>query len=275
MTKSVLALRDLPIWRRVNERAGFILLVSLTSLDEDLRKIMEPGASSFASRLSMLKTFKEAGCTVGVLAMPFLPGLSDDDDSIRKLYTACSDSGVDYVMPGGLTLRPGRQKDFYMKALAAVRPDLVEATLRLFCENRNSGAALSTMTRAFTKRLSIIGREFRMPWLLPHKAFATILPPHDMLRVLYRDMLELYNEKGIETTALRVSAEAYDTWLLSLRRYFRRRRNLNKNWLHERFEEAAHDGELVEVLHNSRLSKFTAAVIQDDARLNYLTLKLE
>lgn len=134
MTKSSLALRDLPLWRRVNERASFILLVSLTSIDEALREVMEPGASSFASRPDTLRRFKEAGCATGVLAMPLLPGLSDGEESIRALYAACVDVGVDFVMPGELTLRPGRQKDFYLTALKAWRPGLLEPTRTLYRE---------------------------------------------------------------------------------------------------------------------------------------------
>lgn len=171
MTKSSLALRDLRSWIRVNERFGFTLFVSLTSLDESLRATMEPGASSFAARLDMLRTFKAAGCAVGVLAMPFLPGLSDSEDSIRTLYAACADIGVDFVMPGGLTLRPGRQKDCYLSTLKALHPDLIpmvhslytperssgmpnhQGELRLICQNRSGPARLFLALSPSTKSL--------------------------------------------------------------------------------------------------------------------------
>jgi DNA repair photolyase len=274
MTKSDLALRDLEAWRRVNEKSGFILLVSLTSLDEGLREMMEPGASSFAARLQMLRRFKDSGCTTGVLAMPLLPGLSDGDASIRSLYSACAEAGVDFLMPGGLTLRPGRQKEFYLRALAAIRPDLVEATRDIYSEERASGAPCSAASRTLFERIARIRRDFSLPYLLPHRAFARILPPHDSMRVLYRDMLELYSERGIDTASLENSAKAYDAWLLGLRRAFRRRRNLPKVWLEERFEEAVRSEELGGVLDNGRLTSFSSAVLLDGARLDYTTLKL-
>ena len=136
MTKSSLALRDLPLWEKVKDRAGFILLVSISSLDESIRRVMEPGASSFQARLDMLKAFKEAGCIVGILAMPLLPGISDNEASIRRLYTACVDIGTDFVLPGGLTLRPGRQKDFFLKSLGSYRPDLLKKTEELYSEEK-------------------------------------------------------------------------------------------------------------------------------------------
>jgi DNA repair photolyase len=275
MTKSSLVLRDLPLWRRVNEGSGFVLLVSLTSLDEGLRAIMEPGASSFAARLEMIRAFKAGGCVVGVLAMPFLPGLSDGEVSIRALYTACADAGVDFVMPGGLTLRPGRQKEFYLRALASCRPDLVEPTLDLYREERASGAPFAAASRKLFDRIALVRRDFAMPYLLPHKVFARFLPQFDALRLLFRDMLELYAERGIDTAALAKSAGAYDAWLLGLRRAFRRKRSLPDTWLEERFDAAVQDGELDLILGNKRLSRFTTAVVCEGARLDYSSLKLE
>ena len=210
MTKSSLILRDIESWRRVGERSGFVLLVSLTSLDERLRETMEPGASTFASRLATIKAFKAAGCAVGVLAMPLLPGLSDGAESIAALYSACVDADADFVMPGGLTLRPGRQKEFYLRALGAHRPDLVERTRELYDEEKPSGTPRASAARALFERIAPIRREAAMPYLLPHEIFAKFLPPHDALRVLFRDMVELYAERGIDTSALKKSAHAYD-----------------------------------------------------------------
>lgn len=275
MTKSNLALRDLPFWRALNERAGFVLLVSLTSLDESLRSVMEPGASSFSERLAMLKAFKEAGCATGVLAMPFLPFLSDGESSMRDLYAACAEAKVDFVMPGGLTLRPGRQKDFYISALRAYRPDLADKILALFAEERPSGAPYAWAASLLAARFSAIQAESGIPFLLPHRIFARFLPAHDSLRLLFRDMLELYASRGVDTASLEKSASAYDEWLLGLRRAFRRKRSLPDAWIEERFAEATRDGELDRVLANRRLAAFVAKVNLEGARLNYSSLKLE
>jgi DNA repair photolyase len=275
MTKSSLATRDLPLWKRLNEHTGFVLLVSLTSLDESLRKTMEPGTSSFACRLEMIRKFKAAGCSVGVLAMPFLPGLSDGEDSIRALYEACSDAGVDFVMPGGLTLRPGRQKEFYLKALYTYRPELLGPTTELYREEHASGSPSFTASRALISRIAPIRRGLAMPFLLPHMIFSRILPPHDSIRILFRDMLELYAERNIDISALVRSTKAYDAWLISLRRIFRRKRNLPYIWLEERFNEATIDGELDTILGNKRLFRFVMTILREGACLDYLTLKLE
>jgi hypothetical protein len=275
MTKSSLALRDLASWKALNERSGFVLLVSLTSLDEELRSVMEPNTSSFGERLAMLKAFKEAGCATGVLAMPFLPFLSDGESSMRELYAACAEAKVDFVMPGGLTLRPGRQKDFYIKALSAYRPDLVEPTLKLFSEERPSGAPYAWASRALRARITPIQTETGLPFFLPHRIFARFLPAHDSLRLLFRDMIELYASRGVDTAALGRSASAYDEWLIGLRRAFRRKRSLPDTWLEERFSEVSRNGELDQILLNERLATFVAKINLEGARFNYTSLKLE
>jgi len=274
MTKSALALRDLPLWRRVNAASGFLLMVSITSLDEELRAAMEPGASGFAERLSLLKSFKESGCAVGALAMPFLPGLSDDEGSIRALYEAVSSIGVDFVMAGGVTLRPGRQKDFYLNALAAYRPDLLERTRALFSNEKESGAPWSSATKDLRARIAHVSRDFGLPWLLPHAIYSRILPAHDSLRLLLRDMLELYGARGIDTAALRASADRYDAWLVAQRRAFRRRRNEGYRVLEEALPRAEASGELEKVLDNPRLSRFVGAIVREGAVFDYRSLRL-
>jgi DNA repair photolyase len=275
MTKSNLILDDLPLWKRVNEYTGFLLLVSITSLDENVREVMEPGASSFASRLEMLRAFKAAGCATGVLAMPLLPGISDSVDSMHSLYAACAEAGADFIMPGGLTLRPGRQKDFYLNALYRYRPELLEPTRRIYLEERPSGSPYPAAAKALFERIAPIKLEFAMPYLLPHEITARMLPPYDALRILYRDMLELYSERGIDTSALLKSAKAYDEWLISLRRVFRRKKTLPDTWLEERFADAVDSGELSILLANDRLAHFTNTVINEGARLDYCTLQLK
>lgn len=274
MTKSSLALRDLPLWEKVKDRAGFILLVSISSLDESIRRVMEPGASSFQARLDMLKAFKEAGCIVGILAMPLLPGISDNEASIRRLYTACVDIGTDFVLPGGLTLRPGRQKDFFLKSLGSYRPNLLKKTEELYSEEKVSGSPRKEVSGALFARTAYISKEYAMPYLLPFEKFARILPKHDSIHLLFRDMGELYKERGIDTRPLLKSADSFDSWLIGLRRVFRRKRSLPQDWLELRFDEAMENGELDQVIGNERLAHFTKAILQKKILFDYSTLKI-
>ncbi len=275
MTKSALALRDLPLWKIHAAQAGLVLLVSLTSLDEDLRAVMEPGASSFAQRLGLLREFKAAGCATGILAMPFLPGLSDQEESIQRVYAAAKDIGVDFVMPGGLTLRPGRQKDLYLSCLGQFRPELLPGVESIYREARDSGTPTWEARKALESTITPLRRDSGLPFLLPHKVFGPILPAHDSLRLLLRDMIELYADRSIDTRMLKRSAEFYDSWLVAKRREFRRTRSLASSWLEDALPEAAKSGELRSLLDNPKLASFCETIILEGAYLDYVSLRLE
>lgn len=274
MTKSDLVLRDLDAWRRVNERSLFVLLVSITTLREDVRAAFEPGASPVPARLAAMRAFKAAGCAVGALAMPFLPGITDDEAGIRALYEELAAVGVDFVLPGGLTLRPGRQKDLFLDTLGRERPDLLEATRRIYREDRPSGRPVREAEEVLRRALATARRDVPLPFLLPHRIYSRALPRYDAFRVLLRDMVELYTDRGVDIRPLRSSADRYDAWLIGLRRVFRRKRSLPGSWLSDRFEEAVQDGELDRVLDNRRLSGFARAVLREGAILDYQTLRL-
>ena len=275
MTKSASALRDLDLWSKVNTAAGFILLVSLTSLDESVRETMEPNASTFAERLALLREFKRAGCIVGVLAMPLLPGISDGEESLGHLLSACEKIGVDFLMPGGLTLRPGRQKDLFVQTLTEDYPQLRSLYDFLYNENRVSGAPIAKYSAELHARLRKLRQNHPLPWLLPHRSFARLLPVHDALRILFQDMIELYTDAGIGTATLRGCAERYDAWLLDRRRFFRRHRTLPPGWLEAILLDALGSGDLKNVFDNPKLLDFTTAIVRDGARFDYHSLSLQ
>ena len=93
------------------------LMISLITLDDHIRQVFEPNASPVQERLDTLSEFRKKGIPVGVLAMPILPFISDTKEQVTDLISELENIGVDFVMPGSLTLRPGVQKETYLKRL--------------------------------------------------------------------------------------------------------------------------------------------------------------
>lgn len=275
LTKSALIRRDLPLWRRINDVSGFMLLMTITGLDEEVRRHFEPGAFTVKERLDTLQAFRDAGIPVGVLAMPLLPHINDDEQSLRALYSVCREIGVEFIMPGGLTLRPGRQKMCYLEAVKERYPKLIPETESMYRENRPSGAPVKASQQKLHRIFVGLHRQFEIPWLLPHRVYRDLLPAHDTVRVLLQNMIELYDASGRPVTRLREAAKRYDDWLTGLRRVFRRRRSLPVGWLETRFTEARGGGELARVLGNPKTAAFVERVAGQGAVFNYLTLKLE
>lgn len=273
LTKSARILEDLDLWVRIHAQASVLVLVSITSLEERVREIFEPGASPFADRLEVLRRFKAVGCLTGALVMPLLPGLSDDPGQVAALFRELEEIGVDFALPGGLTLRPGRQKAHFLEVLRHARPDLVPIYGEAFHEDRPSGAPTAEFRRAWHERLGQVPRH--LPWMLPHAGLRRLMEPQDELAVLFSQMVELYGERGVDTRPLRQAALRYDAWLKERRTAFRRRRTLPPEWLSAALAQAAKDGELGRVLANSKLARFAERVVLERALLDPVTLRLQ
>jgi DNA repair photolyase len=94
LTKSTLIARDLDVFERLNDRAALTVSMSVGTLDEDVRRIVEPGTPPGRKRLEILRRFSEAGIRTGVLVAPVLPGLTDDEEHLDEVLAACAEAGV-------------------------------------------------------------------------------------------------------------------------------------------------------------------------------------
>lgn len=77
ITKSATVLRDCDILSRMSAKKLARVHISITTLDNELARIMEPRAASPRRRLAAISTLVQAGVDVGVMASPMIPGLND------------------------------------------------------------------------------------------------------------------------------------------------------------------------------------------------------
>ncbi|WP_372572893.1 PA0069 family radical SAM protein [Ruegeria jejuensis] len=92
VTKGALIERDLDILAPMAARGLVRVGVSLTTLDKDLSRRMEPRAPSPARRLTMIRRLSEAGVPVRVMTSPLVPGLSDHE--LEALLQAGGEAGA-------------------------------------------------------------------------------------------------------------------------------------------------------------------------------------
>ena len=112
LTKSTMIVRDLDLYRRLAEVAEVTVSMSVGMLDEEVRRVVEPGTPPGRKRLELLGRFAEAGIRTGVLVAPILPGLTDDDEHLDEVLAACAEAGVAYAAPIVLHVRPGIRDHF-------------------------------------------------------------------------------------------------------------------------------------------------------------------
>lgn len=80
LTKSALVTRDTDLFKQL---PGCEVAFSFSTVDETVRQLVEPGASSVQERLDALKTVHKAGLPTAVMAAPLLPGISDFKAIVR------------------------------------------------------------------------------------------------------------------------------------------------------------------------------------------------
>ncbi len=79
ITKNHLILRDLDLLTELSRFKACRVALSITSLDSELSRRLEPRASQPLKRLAAIETLTEAGVPVGVMAAPMIPGLNDHE----------------------------------------------------------------------------------------------------------------------------------------------------------------------------------------------------
>ncbi len=131
LTKSSLILRDLDAFAGRNFRVG----VTVTTLDEKLRKMWEPGCASVEQRFGVLKEARKRGFETAVMFGPLLPVLSDGPDSLNALFSRAADLGVSRVWVDALNPRP-KVWPAVEELLRAHYPGLITAYRQILFDER-------------------------------------------------------------------------------------------------------------------------------------------
>jgi DNA repair photolyase len=126
ITKNQLVARDIDIFKQMHEYHGISVLISLTTLDEKIWRVMEPRASKPSLRLRTIAKLHEAGIPVGVNTAPIIPGLTDVE--IPALLKAAVEAGAQYA--GYTVVRlPYSVKELFEEWLVRHFPDRKEKIL--------------------------------------------------------------------------------------------------------------------------------------------------
>lgn len=133
LTKSDLVLRDLDILSRIHRRSKAVVQMTLTTMDDELCKLIEPGVCPTSRRVEVLKEFQRAGIPTVVWLCPILPWLNDTEENIRGIVGHCAGAGVKGIICFGMgvTLREGSREHYYTQ-LDRKFPGLKERTIRTY-----------------------------------------------------------------------------------------------------------------------------------------------
>jgi DNA repair photolyase len=133
VTKSALVLRDLDILARMAERKLAKVALSVTTLDAELARKMEPRAATPMRRLETLRRLSLAGVPTTVMVAPVIPALNDME--IERILDAAHAAGVKEA--GYVLLRlPLEVRDLFREWLTANYPDRANHVFKLIRDTR-------------------------------------------------------------------------------------------------------------------------------------------
>ena len=92
LTKNAWIIKDKDILQELAKKRLVSAMVSITSFNEDLRRVMEPGTTTAKQRLKVIEELSSAGIRMGVMMGPMIPGLNDHE--MQRIMKAAADAGA-------------------------------------------------------------------------------------------------------------------------------------------------------------------------------------
>jgi len=126
VTKSNLIVRDLDVLQDVAKTNRLSVHITVTTLDANLARILEPRAPRPDLRLDAVRVLAQAGLRVGVSCCPVVPGITDAPKDLEGVIRAAADAGADYVFANPLFLKPSSAAVF-LPFLEQNFPQLVDS----------------------------------------------------------------------------------------------------------------------------------------------------
>jgi DNA repair photolyase len=95
LTKNSWILKDKDLLQEMAKKRIVSAMVSITSFNEDLRRVMEPRTTTAKQKLKVIEELSKAGVRMGVMMGPMIPGLNEHE--MQRIMKAASDSGATFT----------------------------------------------------------------------------------------------------------------------------------------------------------------------------------
>src|SRR5258706_2763154 len=158
VTKSNLVTRDVEILRRVAENNQLYVNLTVTTIDTDLARILEPRAPRPDLRLEAVRQLNLAGVDAGVICGPVLPEITDRPRDLEALVKAASEVGSKYIYANALFLKPCSAAVF-LPFLEEHFPALVELYRKRYADH-------AFLPKGYTERLSRLMASLRRKYAI-------------------------------------------------------------------------------------------------------------
>jgi len=162
VTKSALIVRDLDLLAPMAREGLVSVMLSITTLQESLKRTLEPRTASPQARLRTIEALAHAGVPVGVLVAPVIPALTDHElESILESARSAGATRAGYV----LLRLPHELKGLFREWLADHAPGRAEHVMSLIRQargGRDYDARFGERMRGSGTYATLIGKRFEL-----------------------------------------------------------------------------------------------------------------
>ncbi|MBM3156287.1 MAG: radical SAM protein [Chloroflexi bacterium] len=195
LTKSTLIERDIDIIKSINKQSRAIVSFSFSSVDEGISAIFEPGVPPPHERLKTISLFKNAGISCGIFLLPVIPFITDTAELLEESVSRAKEAGVDFIIFGGMTLKEGRQQEYFYNVLRKTHPELVAEYQKLY-RGSQWGEATKEYYDLINRRFNDIAKKYKMPKRIPPSLYRDILEQNDLAVVMLEHIDYLLKLEG-------------------------------------------------------------------------------
>ena len=184
VSKSNLIVRDAAILREIAHKNKLFVNITITTVNTDLARILEPRAPRPDLRLEAVKQLNLAGVPAGVICAPVLPGITDAPRDLEALVAAAADVKAKYIFANPLFLKPC--------SAAIFLPFLEEKFPHLVATYRERYADRSFLPPAYGKRLSELMARLRAKYGIHNLYDRYARRTHPASALVSEDQLSLF-----------------------------------------------------------------------------------
>lgn len=195
LTKSTLVKRDIDLLRKINATSKAIVSFSFSSTDESISKFFEPGVPSPQERLKAIAFFKENGIACGMFLLPVIPFITDTKDVLTKTIQDAKDVGVDFIIFGGMTLKEGKQKQYFFNTLQRYNPKLL-TEYHMIYKGSPWGEAIHEYYDSLNRAFHFLMQQYNIPKRIPPALFKDFLSENDLVIVILEHLDYLLKLEG-------------------------------------------------------------------------------
>ena len=195
LTKSMLIKRDIDILKKINEQNRAIVSFSFSSVDDKISTIFEPGVPSPRERLKTLAFFKDEGIACGMFLLPVIPFVTDTQELMEETIKKAVDAGVDFIIFDGMTLKNGKQKEYFINVLKRYNPKLTTEYDNIYTGDK-WGNATQDYYNSINQLFKTTAKKYKISKRIPISLYNDILSENDLVVVILEHIDYFLKMKG-------------------------------------------------------------------------------